>query len=173
MARTHLLGRFELSRPLRSSEEAYLRAFVTVPHRKMDSEKLADVPEKYGNTLPKRPRKSVFGTEGEYFVGSPREFPELVVSSEPPATQPSCWCHWQFQGTEITWNGEEDFEKPVEWLRYIIRHFLDPWGIGVDGAVQWQGDTAMDRGTISVWMSRIHLHRDMVDSDESDADTVA
>lgn len=128
-----------------------------------------------GNLLPRRQsRKDVYGKEGEYFVGDVRDYPggeeALLDISSPPFTQPSRWCHWDLEGTKITWNGDEEFEKPVEWLQYLIKHFLDPWGIAVDGSAQLYCYITDNRKTLSVWDSRIHIHYDPVDS-EPDSDS--
>jgi len=174
MGRIDILGFFQLSRPLRDSEMAFLNAFSQMPRQKLDVVKVQEVFQgEYGNPFPKRKGKDVYGEEGEYYVGSllATHKVEAVVGDEAPATQPSSWCHWCAERTRLLWDGEEEFEKPVEWLRYVIKHFLDPWGIAVDGAVQWQGfDVPHDRGTISVWSSKIHVHQDMLDT-ESDSDS--
>lgn len=168
MARIDILGFFQLSRPLRPLEKTYLDSFVSIPHMKLDVAKLHQMAKgACGNPLHRRKsRKDVYGVEGEYFVGDVRDYPggeeALLDSSVPPSTQPSRWCHWNLEGTKITWNGEEEFEKPIEWLQYLIKHFLDPWGIAVDGAVQWYGDF-FNKGTISVWNSHIYIYHNNVD----------
>jgi hypothetical protein len=176
MGRIDLLGSFQLSRPLRDSEMDYLNSFSQRSRQTLNTAKLQEVFQgEHGNPFPKRKGKDVYGTAGEYFVGSltASQATDMVVSHAPPTTQPSSWCHWVAEGTRLFWDGEEEFEKPVEWLRYVIRHFLDPWGIALDGAVQWQGfDSPHDRGTISVWCSKIHVHQDMLDSEsESESDS--
>ncbi len=176
MSHINILGSFQLSRPLRQAEMNYLNAFSQMPRQRLDVSKLQEVFQgEQGNPFSKRKGKDVYGTEGEYFVGSLSDAENLgavLDPDTPPATQPSRMCHWIVERTRLLWDGEEEFEKPIEWLRYIIKHFLDPWCIAVDGAAQWQGSDALhNRGTISVWCNKIHIYQDILDSDsDSDSD---
>lgn len=142
-------------------------------HHRLDVGKLQEAFQGlHGNLFLKCRDKDAYGTEGEYYVGPLLVSQEVgaVVSDEAPSTQPSSWCHWIVKHTRLLWDGEEYFENPVEWLQYVIKHFLAPWGVAVNGAVQWQGfDIPYNRGTISVWCNKIHSHNDIIDSD-SDSD---
>ena len=42
--------------------------------------------------------------------------------------QPGLWCGWSpgWVGNCLTHDGIEKFYQPVEWLRYLIQHFLQP-----------------------------------------------
>jgi hypothetical protein len=42
--------------------------------------------------------------------------------------QPQLWCQWVpcFDGCCLAFDGHEKFYRPVEWMRYLIQHFLMP-----------------------------------------------
>jgi hypothetical protein len=50
-------------------------------------------------------------------------------------------CDWAptKDGIAIEWNGSEKFYDYGEWLEYLLREFLVPWGYTVNGKVTWQG----------------------------------
>jgi hypothetical protein len=52
--------------------------------------------------------------------------------------------------THIAWDGGEKFYSYIEWLEYIISHFLEPWGYVLDGVVSWEGEDLRDIGNIEV-----------------------
>jgi hypothetical protein len=85
------------------------------------------------------------GAEGAYFVGhdphsvgSPFD-PSILDANAPPSGQPGLWCQWipTDDGRALTWSGGEKFTSPVEWLQYLIDHFLEPWGYRLNGVVEW------------------------------------
>ena len=51
-------------------------------------------------------------------------------------------------GTTLAWDKGEKFYDYTEWLQYIVKHFLIPWGMTLNGEVQWRGEDVDDRGTI-------------------------
>ena len=54
------------------------------------------------------------------------------------------------EGTAIAWDGGEKFYGYVEWIAYLIEHFLEPWGYKVNGTVEWDGEERGDIGRIRV-----------------------
>ena len=97
------------------------------------------------------------GDEGGYFTGGIGDFGQehddsVLDGNRPPRGQPGLWCQWVSaeHGTAIQWNGAEKFYHYVEWLEYLIAHFLGPWGYVLNGQVRWQGEEEEDRGTITV-----------------------
>jgi hypothetical protein len=65
---------------------------------------------------------------------------------------PGYYCQWvpTDDGLGIAWDGGEKFYEYVEWLNYIIEHFMRPWGITVNGEVKWFGESSSDTGMIVV-----------------------
>lgn len=66
--------------------------------------------------------------------------------------QPDLWCQWTptEDGRAIVWDGGEKFDRPYEWIEYLLRHFLVPWGYVVNGRVEWEG--AYEGETGLVWV---------------------
>lgn len=107
---TDFNGAIEVSPPLNPQEVEYLRKFSDT--RRMNREK------------------------GPYFVdgrgggGQGGGDDDIIGYNEPPEGQPGLWCHWvptEF-GEDIEWDGGEKFYNSVEWMEYIIDHFLKPDG---------------------------------------------
>ena len=70
---------------------------------------------------------------GPYDVpGNPSAELEDTMPTEQANTgadgQPGYWCDWEpcWDGCCLAYNGNEKFYQPVEWLRYLIKHFLKP-----------------------------------------------
>lgn len=65
---------------------------------------------------------------------------------------PSYYCQWMpnSDGTAIEWNGGEKFYNYVEWIQYLIEHFLAPWGYVLNGTVEWDGEDRGDLGKIEI-----------------------
>jgi hypothetical protein len=166
---TDFLGSLKFSRPLRDKEVEFLNAFSECRRMKLDVQKLQETCGKgKGNPFAKT-EDEVFGIEGEYCIEElPYNSPIILEYNEPPSSQPSLWCHWIVTKTELKWNGAEKFYNYIEWLQYLITHFFDKWSVALDGAMQWQGEDRTDRGTISVWSSKIHIHHDACDEYEED-----
>lgn len=97
----------EVEPPLNRAEITYLHAFANT--RRM-----------------KRAR-------GPYFVGGTGMMgqgadPDIEDFNIPPAGQPGLWCNWvpSWDGRFIEWDGREKFYDSVEWMQYLIDHFLKP-----------------------------------------------
>lgn len=146
---TEFEGQFEVNPPLRPHHLAYLKAFSKMHHVQHDA--------RIVGLLPDPLRKAVglpVGVEGEYFVNPDAEAYHRAVlhHGRYPETQPGLNCDWTptDDGTAIIWNGVEKFYNYVEWLEYLMKNFLTPWGYEVSGSVSWQGDDSDDVGDIFV-----------------------
>lgn len=143
-------GRFELDRPLTKEDAAYLREFSETRRMKRNP----DVAAKMADRCRVRVGLPI-GVEAGYFTGGVGDYgqgndPSVVEHNVPPKGQPSLWCQWtpseDLKGIE--WNGGEKFYSYVEWLQYIIGHFLKRWGYVLNGEVRWQGEDDEDCGII-------------------------
>ena len=97
------------------------------------------------------------GEEAGYFTGGTGlhgqdEDDSILEYNTPPSGQPGLWCEWtpNEEGAAIVWSGAEKFYCYVEWLQYLMHHFLTPWGYVVNGEAHWIGEDDLDRGTITV-----------------------
>lgn len=79
--------------------------------------------------------------DGPYAVpGNPRaeDTPADVDRYNRPAPgQPQLWCQWVpcWDGCCLSFDGHEKFYAPIEWMRYLIDHFLRPDAHASDSAL--------------------------------------
>lgn len=161
---TDFSGSFELDAPLTAAQVAYLKAFATTRRMKRN----ATIAE----TFPDPVREAVglpIGNEGGYYVGDTENYGQrtdasVLGSNDPPAGQPGLWCQWvpSDDGTEIAWDEGEKFYDYTEWLKYIVEHFLKPWGRSVSGKVEWRGEDSDNRGTIYAKDNQIEAVADAI-----------
>ena len=107
---TDFIGRVEIEPALNQDEVEYLSAFSM--SRRFDR------------------------AEGPYFVpGNPmavidteRQGVDVDTYNRVAPGQPELWCHWVPcpGGCCLSFDGDEKFYQPVEWMRYLINHFLKP-----------------------------------------------
>jgi len=145
---TAFTGRFLLDNPLTKEQAKYLHAFSDTRHMKRSVKQLT----RKGNKI----RTDVdlpVGIEGEFYIprtdrGHGYEDSSVEDHNTPPSTQPGLWCQWvpseDLKGIE--WNQAEKFYHYTEWLTYIIKNFLIPWGLTLNGKVLWQGESSSDSG---------------------------
>jgi hypothetical protein len=149
---TDFSGKFNLNKPLSGFHINYLRKFARTRRMKRDAVLTAKLDDAV--------RRAVVlhgpGEEGGYYVGGAeydnRGGTDVVDHNKPPKGQPGLWCHWvpTDDGTAVEWDGGEKFYDYVEWLKYQIAHFYQPWGYVLNGRVTWQGEERSDKGTIIV-----------------------
>lgn len=178
---TDFEGTFLLNRPLAPHDRAYLAKFSETRRMKRNAGLAAELPDpiRQDANLP-------IGPEGAYFVGAPGFMgqdptEDVLNENRPPEGQPGSWCQWtpNAQGIGLVWTGTEKFYHYVEWLEYLIEHFLSPWGYVLNGRVDYQGEELDDYGTIVVTDNQVSLHeaegapnprlRARLESDEEDA----
>jgi hypothetical protein len=65
---------------------------------------------------------------------------------------PGLWCQWRpdDSGTVMEWDGGEKFYEYIDWIEYLIEHFLQRWGYRLNGTVEWQGEDRDDIGRIVI-----------------------
>ena len=158
---TDFQGSFNLNTPLTESHKNYLHKFSETRRMKRDPKKAAELPD------PIRVAAGLkIGPEAAYFVGGAgwagqdRDASILDYNRE-PSSQPGLWCQWvpNEDGDEIVWDEGEKFYNYVEWLRYLITHFLKPWGYVLNGEVEWQGEESDDFGKILVENNNVIVKR--------------
>jgi hypothetical protein len=168
---TDFFGSFQLDKPLSIAQRDYLTMFSETRRMKRDASKIPTLTGKTKGRIfndSTDDAKNVHcldllakvgldvGPEGAYYCGTGSygqgEDSSVVDYNWPPTGQPGLWCQWvpTEDGTGIEWNGSEKFYEYVKWLEYIINHFLKPWGLTLNGEVEWQGEEREDRGMIIV-----------------------
>ena len=73
-------------------------------------------------------------------------------NTEVDADKPGFWCQWvpNHDGTAIEWDENEKFYNYVEWIEHIIKRFIEPWGLKLNGEVEWWGEERDDIGQIII-----------------------
>ena len=124
-----------------------------------------------------RTPEEIYGKEGEYYVGNDDRFAVIDYNTPPNQTgiygsgrdfddvwnerkaiinsgkcQPGLWCGWtiNYEGTEVIWDGSEKFYEYINWIKYMITHFFEPWGIKLNGEMDWFGEDSSDTGKIII-----------------------
>ena len=154
---TEFDGQFNLDKPLTTEHLAYLKRFARIRHMRW-------LDEIVGN-LPDATRTAVglpAGPEGMYLTNdlvmeesynAPYPHHRAIIDYDrAPADVPDLWLQWvpTEDGTSLKWDGNEKFYDYVAWLKFLIGHFLIPWGYTLNGRVKWQGDDTSDHGVIIV-----------------------
>jgi hypothetical protein len=197
---TDFTGSFAIDKPLKPEHAGYLRAFSAsrrmgrLTQEDLDAGRLKEIKRKAYRMvetdewepcdgLPD-PARTVVGLPvgpcGAYFVGGSGfadqdDDDSIIDHNLPPEGQPGLWCQWvpNEEGTTIEWDGGEKFYGYVEWLRYLIHHFLGKWGYVLSGEVEWQGEDGRDRGKIVVVNNEVTSKKGRVvygdDKDEDDS----
>jgi len=143
---------FGLDKPLAKDHDKYLNAFSNTRRMKRNIQQLVNLEDPLRDAvgLP-------IGEDGEYFVGGKGMHGDdrdnsIVDYNNPPKNQPGLWCMWvpNEKGTVIEWDGGEKFYEYIEWLEYLIKNFIEPWGYKLNGVVNWYGEDSEDTGNIIV-----------------------
>jgi len=156
---TDFNGWFNTDRKLSNDEISFLNAFKEGRHmtrsdivlEKMRDEKDPSFNQKLYDLIVKLglPFKS------KYYVGK-EDFGQKLDSSildyNLPGEAPGLWLQWEPRpdGEGIQWDGGEKFYEYVNWLQFLIDEFFKPWGIMLDGSVEYRGQDWDDTGYIIV-----------------------
>lgn len=102
---TEFDGFIEIHPPLNKQEVEYLKNFANT--RRMERE------------------KGPYYVDGTGYSGQGHDN-DIKNYNQPPEGQPGLWCKWEptQDGTKIEWNGIEKFYDSVEWMQYLINHFI-------------------------------------------------
>ncbi|MFW5887889.1 MAG: hypothetical protein ACOCUH_03720 [Bacteriovoracia bacterium] len=150
-------GAFGISPVLKPEHQKYLKAFSETCRVKRNSDLVKNLedPIREAVGLP-------VGEDGGYFVNADgfmgqNEDSSVIDYNRPPKNQPSLWNQWipSEDGTMIVWNEGEKFYDYVEWIQYLVDHFLIPWGYTLNGEVIWSGEEESDTGKIEIVDNKI------------------
>lgn len=158
---TTFSGQFKVVPPLMEEHRRYLLAFSETRRVRRDAAFTARRPDAVREAagLP-------VGDEGGFFVGAggmlgqegggmmfdpggpPAAALGILDFNRPPQGQPHLWCCWQPTkdggGLHIPEAGSH--YDPLTWLNYLQKHFLGPWGYGLEGEIAYRGADALDSG---------------------------
>ncbi len=104
------------------------------------------------NDPPGGPRYGYVNAEGSVVAYGDRDGSEEFKDLERPSwSQPGLWCQWiPVDSKTIQWDEGEKFYEYIEWLAYLIEHFLGPWNVTFSGDVHWEGEESDDFGRIEL-----------------------
>lgn len=68
---------------------------------------------------------------------------------------PSIWCDWETDGTQLFWNGSEKSYAMDAWVKILIRRFFEPDGHTLNGTVFAQGENPHDRWSLTIKDNKI------------------
>lgn len=112
------------------------------------------------------------GKMGEYFAIEENASDKSIidVNGYTCSVHPSLWCCWVVKGNKLVWNGAEKFGNYVEWLKYMITHFFNPFGYVLNGDIEFQGEDSSDHGVIHVVNNVVQMTtNNPIDNVSSDA----
>ena len=173
-------GQFDLDKPLTPEHKAYLKRFAATRHMLWDESQLPSIPD------PVREAAGLpLGLFSIYFTGitdnsislthythngRPAYHSALINYNLTPAGVPGLWCEWapNQDGTAIVWDQREKFYDYIEWLQFLIQHFLSPWGYVLNGSVKWQGERRTDKGIIEVTANNVAIIEEEVTEEEDE-----
>lgn len=159
---TNFEGRFNITPPLRPEHYNYLCDFSLTRRmqRRADLTATRPDPVREAAGLPVGAEGCYFVGEGEY-RGQNFDARDIANTNKPPVGQPSFWCNWvpTEDCTAIVWDGGEKFYGYIEWIKYLIAHFLKPWGYTLNGEVYWEGEERDDAGIIRIEHNMVRVLR--------------
>lgn len=172
-------GSFQLDHPLTEAQRNYLKAFARTRRMRRDAARTEQRPDpvRQAVALPVGPEGGYFVGEGGFRGQGEGGFgvhPEDVLDyNNPPQGQPGLWCQWvpTEDGQAIKWDENEKFYHYVEWLEYLIQHFLQPWGYVLNGQASWQGEEPGDCGVLHVRNNQVKAVEDVIIHPEPDWDS--
>lgn len=143
---TDFFGKFQLDKKLTYDQAKYLRLYSKTRHYR-----------RQGNASDLMNKLNIpFGEDGEFFAEedevNPRYRFSIINYNDPPGDCPGLWCDWAptEDNLGIEWNGSEKFYNYVDWLNFILKNFLTPWGYNLTGYVRFQGENKSDKGYIRI-----------------------
>lgn len=73
---------------------------------------------------------------------------------------PGLYCQWvpTEEGDAIEWDGHEKFYDYIDWIEYLIKEFIDPWGYVLNGEVEWTGEDPRDIGKIEIKDNKVTVY---------------
>jgi hypothetical protein len=140
---TDFYGAFDLDKPLTVDQAAYLKMFSHTRRMARDPKKILKLEKPNQECLDLLKKVGLdLGPQGEHYCsggdfGQDADESILDYNSsgnksilDSSGNQPGLWCQWVPTNDRkgIEWDGGEKFYAYVEWIIFIIEHFLKPWG---------------------------------------------
>jgi hypothetical protein len=154
---TDFSGSFDLDKKLTDDQAKYLFMFSGTRRMKRDPKKLVKDPNVNKECLELLKKLNFdIGHEADLYCGDESDMGQdqigVIDYNNHPTSQPSLWCQWvptsDLKGIE--WDSGENFYEYIKWIEYIIKTFLKPWKLKLNGKVTWYGESSHDTGKIII-----------------------
>jgi hypothetical protein len=173
---TDFEGIVKINPPLNPLQVKFINEINRTRRMKRDSNKLMEIYKgEYGNPFAtEKTAEAIYGNEGEFFVGreNDRDASILDYNMSPGQSnflgdskgQPGLWCQWEVSedGTTLRWDGGEKFYNYVEWMEYLVNRLFKPWGVVLNGFIEWNGEDSSDKGKIKVKDNVVTSHEAII-----------
>ncbi len=57
---------------------------------------------------------------------------------------------WMVDGDHLKWDGSENTENYIKWLKHILVHIMKEEGVSANGEIRWKGEDMGDSGLFEV-----------------------
>ena len=180
---TEFKGSLQFDKPLTPEQVEYIQAFNQTRRMKRDAQKAETLTDQLRHTvgLPIGEEGAYYvGSHSDGDMGQKNDHSILDYNTPPGQLeygsnflgdrykenkqrieagkcQPGLWCQWTVSddGKTLEWDGGEKFYYYTDWLKYLITHFFDVWGVKLNGQIKWRGEYFEDTGTIFVENSNV------------------
>ena len=159
---TDFIGNFDIEPALTKEQFDYLIALSQTRRMKRNASLLED-----NLTFPDPLREAVglpVGENGCFYVrstknwGQDHDCPSIIDYNDPPLAELSLWCGWTPETLDsIAWNGNEKFYEYIAWIKFIVKSIIKPWGLMLNGEVEWKGEDSEDMGKIIIKDNEIEI----------------
>ena len=85
-----------------------------------------------------------------------------VTGTDVPGQAPGTVCPWKVVQKEestqlpsLEFNGRELEGRGEAWIRFLIDHYFEPWGMQLHGQIVWHGEGTGDSGSIFVHKNEV------------------
>jgi hypothetical protein len=179
---TDFMGSLDINPVLTAKQVEFINRLNRTRRMKRDVNKLMEIYKgEHGNPFAtEKTPEAIYGVDGEFFVGDENDRDGSILNynvspgqsdfMRKSIAQPGLWCQWEIteDGTELKWDGGDKFYNYVDWLRYLINRFFEPWGNKLNGEIEWVGEDSSDLGMIEVKDNKVKVHRGRVMYDKEE-----
>lgn len=151
---TSFYGTIDISPALSEDMFKYIRKFSNVRHVKRDVATIPSLNDGEGLSFCFNGNP---GTDGCYYVGEDRTVDSPTSDADEPLDGLSHWCDFSVSttGDALVWTKCSDTKNGLEWITFLIEHFLKPLGHVCNGKMECQGDEFDDQWELCVENNKV------------------
>lgn len=174
---TEFTGKFNFNEKITKDFMEYINRFAQTRRMERKNEEIKRIYPKWKELC----FNGELGKQGEYFApdttdnfAGQNQDTSIIHYNNPPCTQPGLWCDWAiFPAEEIedknefsaylAWDKMEKFYYYVDWLKYLIKNFIEPSNLSITGAVLAVGEEDGDATYIIVDNNNVKTYDACID----------